>query len=113
LATTDMGRKVGLLCPFPGAELGPYLTMWPGPRPTSIPHGILIHPAVWSQHIWAENWGLCPFLGELGPNLTQCRLVEAYLRTKWHLVPPSRLATIDMDRKLGASELSRPLPPFW
>jgi len=27
---------------------------------------------------------------------------EAYLRTKWHLDPSSRLATIDMGRKLGA-----------
>jgi len=26
---------------------------------------------------------------------------EAYLRTKWHLDPPNRLATIDMGRKLG------------
>ena len=37
--------------------------MWPGPRPTSIPSDILIHPAVWPQQTWAENWGivgLCP-----------------------------------------------------
>jgi len=27
---------------------------------------------------------------------------EAYLHTKWHLDPSSRLATIDMVRKLGA-----------
>jgi len=25
-------------------------TMWPGPRPTSIPSGILIHPTVWPQY---------------------------------------------------------------
>ena len=38
---------------------------------------------------------LCPFLwGELGPHLTQCGLGRAYLRTKWHLDPPNRLATI-------------------
>jgi len=51
----------------------------------------------------AENWGLCPFLGreELG---VYC--VEAYLHTKWHLHPSSRLATTDMGRKLGV------LPPF-
>ena len=24
--------------------------MWPGPRPTSIPSGILIHPTVWPQY---------------------------------------------------------------
>jgi len=31
------------------------------PRPTSIPSGILVHPAVWSQRTLAENWGLCLF----------------------------------------------------
>jgi len=35
--------------------------MWPGPRPTFVPSDILIHPAVWPQKTWAENWGLCPF----------------------------------------------------
>ena len=25
-------------------------TMWPGPRPTSVPSGILIHPTVWPQY---------------------------------------------------------------
>jgi len=46
LATIDMGRKVGggVLCPFLG-ELDPHLTKWPGLRPTSVPSGILTHPA--------------------------------------------------------------------
>jgi len=43
--------------------------------------------------------------GELRPQLTQSRLVEAYLHTKWHLNPSSRLATTDMGRKLGAVPL--------
>jgi len=35
--------------------------------------------------------------GELGPHLTQCGLGWGlYLRSKWHLDPSSRLATIDM-----------------
>jgi len=38
----------------------------------------------------------------MGPYLTQCRLAEAYLRSKWHLDPCSRLATIVMGEKLGA-----------
>jgi len=40
--------------------------MSPGPRPASIPCGILIliHPAVWPQQIWVKNSGLCPFWGE-------------------------------------------------
>jgi len=50
LATTGMGRKMG------GAAVGgwvptgsPSNTMWPGPKPTSLPSGILIHPTVWPQ----------------------------------------------------------------
>ena len=34
------------------------------------------------------------FVGELGPHLTQCRMGEAYRRTKWHLDPSKPLATI-------------------
>jgi len=41
----------------------PSQTKSPGPRPISIPSGILIHAAVWPQRTWAENWGLCPFWG--------------------------------------------------
>jgi len=34
----------------------------PGPTPTSIPSGILVHPAVWPQRSLAENLGTaCPF----------------------------------------------------
>ena len=60
-----MGRKLGGGCvPFGARELGLHLTMSPGPRPTSVPRGILIHPAVWSQYTWAENWvGVRPFRG--------------------------------------------------
>ena len=53
LATRGVCRKaVGLLCPlWGGGELGPPSnTMWPGPRPASIPSGILIHPTVWPQY---------------------------------------------------------------
>jgi len=46
--------------------------------------------------------GCCaPFAGELGPCLTQCGLGRGLLCTKWRLHPSSRLATIDMSRKLG------------
>jgi len=51
LATIDMGRKVGGCCaPFRGGAGSPSNTMWPGPRPTSVPSGILIHPTVWPQY---------------------------------------------------------------
>ena len=65
------GQNVGgrsaavLLCPRLG-ELGPraHLTMSPVPRPTSVPSGILIYPAVWLQQT-------CLF-GRAGCHLTQC-----------------------------------------
>ena len=56
-----MGPKWGLLCPFLGGAESPSNTMLPGPRPTSAPSGILIHPAIWPQETWAKNWGLCLF----------------------------------------------------
>jgi len=43
LATTDMGLKFFLLG---GGQLGPHLTQSSKLRPTSVPSGILIHPAV-------------------------------------------------------------------
>ena len=43
--------------------------MSPGPRPTFLPSGILIHPAVWRRRTLAKNWGLCPSFGGAGPNL--------------------------------------------
>ena len=50
LATTDMGRKLGAVSPFLGGGAGsPSNTMSPGPRPTSVPTGILTHPGVWPQ----------------------------------------------------------------
>jgi len=81
-ATTDVPKMGGgLLRRCPLVELGPHPTQIHNvaraepPRPTSIPSSILIHPAVWPQQTWAENWGLYPFWGgELGPHLTQCVL---------------------------------------
>jgi len=40
----------GCLAPFRGALAGSPSNMWPGPRPTSVPRGILIHPTVWPQY---------------------------------------------------------------
>jgi len=85
LATTDMGRKLGAV-PLWGGEAGfPSNTMWPGPRPTSVPNGILIYPAVLPQKTWAADymdarkacarkfrkWGGCCALS-VSPHLTQC-----------------------------------------
>jgi len=57
-------------------------------------------------------WGLlCPFRGQLGPRLIQCGLAEVYFRTKWRLHPSSRLATIDINRKLGLCPFKEELRP--
>ena len=68
-------KKWGL-CFFLGGAGSPCNTTLPGPRPTSVPSGILINPAIWPQQTRAENWGLLspPPFGAMGPHLTQCRL---------------------------------------
>ena len=48
MVTIDMGRKMGDRAPFWGAG-SPSNAMWPRPRLTSVPSGILIQPAVWPQ----------------------------------------------------------------
>jgi len=51
LATIDMGRKLrGCCARFCGGSWSSSNTMSPGPRPTSVPSGILIQPAVWPQY---------------------------------------------------------------
>jgi len=51
-----------------------------------------------NRHGPKSGRGCCAhFCGELRPHLTQCRLgrgLPRYLRTKWHLDPSNRLATI-------------------
>jgi len=87
------GPKIGGCAPFWGGEAGSSSsTMWPEPRPTSIPSGILIHQAIWPQQIWAENWGGCAPLeeGDLGPHLTQCvqsRGLPACQVSSWSVQP--------------------------
>jgi len=52
-----MGRKVwgAAMPPFWWAAGSPSNTMWPGPRPTYVPSGILIHPTVWPQYTNVTN----------------------------------------------------------
>jgi len=92
-----MGLKLGWLCPFGGNWSN---TMFTGQRPTSLPSGILIHPAVSPQQTWAKNLAGCvPLSGGLGPHLTQCGLDQGL--APYHLDPSSSLATTDMGRKLA------------
>jgi len=55
LATIDMGRKFGGGCAPVGGAGSLSNTIWSGPRPASVPSGILIHLAFWPQHTWTEN----------------------------------------------------------
>jgi len=67
--------KIGGLCPFRGGKAAsPSNTKSPGLRPTSIPSGILMHPAVWRHG--PKIRGVCPIFGgrELRPHLVQCGL---------------------------------------
>jgi len=89
-----------------GGAKSPSSTMWPKPKPTSIPNAILIHPAVWPQKALAEHRGeALPFLGRGSwvPIQSNVAWTEAHLHAKCHLDPSSRLATIDIGRKLGGS----------
>jgi len=50
LLTIDIGQKQrGCCAPFGGAG-SPSNTMWPGPKPSSMPSFILIHPTAWPQN---------------------------------------------------------------
>ena len=44
------GPKIGggYCAPFAGAGTQ-FSTMWPGPRSTSVPSGVIIYPAIWPQ----------------------------------------------------------------
>jgi len=101
---TSHEPKIGGCAPlFWEGELCCHILKSPGPRSTSLPRGILNHPAIWPQQIWAENWGLCAFGGGgagspsnnvAGPRLT-CII---RLHAKFYLDPPNRLATEQTDR---------------
>ena len=100
LTKIDMCRKVAAAVPLSVRRAGsPSNTMPPGPRLTSVPSGILVHPAVWAQYTWAENGGCYALWGSWVPILHNVACAEAYLRTKWHLDPSGRLAIIHQRHK--------------
>ena len=80
-ARAKWAEKCGSCC-VPFRKGSPANTMSPGPKPTSVPSGILIHPAISPQQIWAENWGPFfatinigrNFFGGMGILVTQSRL---------------------------------------
>jgi len=82
-------------------------TIWLGHRHTSVPSGILIHPALFAQQTWVQNWAGCaPFFGRGNwvPIQHNVAWAEVYLHAKCHLDPSSCLTTIDLRRKLGEAE---------
>jgi len=79
LATTDMGRKLRCSAPQGGGAGSTRNTTLPGPRPTFVPSGILIHPAVWPQLNISRKVGAMPLLGGAGSHLTQCGLGRSLL----------------------------------
>jgi len=88
-------------------------TMWPGPRPTSVPSAVLtLDP---SSRLATMDMGqklgrgLCPIFGdwELGPHLTQCGRAKAYLHAKFHLDPCSRLATVHQRQRQDRTDRQR------
>jgi len=109
-------NKGGGSAPFLGRGPGsPCSIMWPGTRPTSMPSAILIHPAVWPQRTWAENWGLCPFGGGgAGSHLTQCgqgRGLPACQVSSWSVQPfghnTPTLQTDRTDRQVWQHRVNR------
>jgi len=97
--------KTGGYAPFRGAAT-PSNTTSPGPRFTSVPCGILIHPEFGhNRHGPKIRMGCTFFLGggAVCPSNPKSHgpTAEAYLYTKSHLSPYSHLVTTDIGRKLG------------
>ena len=81
----------------------PFNTMLPGPRSASVASGFFIHPAVWPQQTWTKNLGgggCALFFWVAGSPSNTVARAYAYLHTKWHLSPSSRLAATHIGRKL-------------
>ena len=59
LQLTNQGPRA---CQVPSSSIQSFGHNRHGSRPTLVLSGILIHPAIWPQQIWAKNWGGCaPF----------------------------------------------------
>jgi len=80
-----------------------------GSRPTFLPHGILIHQAIWPQQLWAENWGQAvPLWGRgagspsntiwPGPRPTSCQVSSRSIRLFGQNTP-----TLQTDRQRSDS----------
>jgi len=97
------------LAPPPFWEGRPHLRQSPGPKPTSIPSGILIHAAIWPQQIWAENSGGCAPLGRGSwvPIKHNAARAEAYVHVKFQFDPSNRLATVHQRTNVTDRQIDR------
>jgi len=104
-----MGRKLGGSPPFIGGAASLSDTMLPGSRSTSIPSGMLMHPAVWPQWKWAENLGgSAPLLGEAGsPSSTM------WPKSRPTSVPSAILIYPAVGHSKHGPKIGGALPPFW
>jgi len=100
LATTVMGRKLGD-CALMG-ELDPHVTQ------CGLGQGLPSYQVAsrsiqpFDHNRRDENWGGLPLRGWSWVRIKHTvAWVEACLRTKWHLDPSSRLATINMGQKVN------------
>jgi len=109
LATVEYGPRSRGCAPFYGEAWSASNIMPPGPRPTSVPSGILIHPAGWHNRHGPKIVGLCAVEGSAGSHLTQCSLVRdlPYLCIKWHPNPSNCLATIDQHYRQDMQDRQR------
>ena len=101
-------RGGGLLCAF-RRELGPRLIQC-GLDRGLLPYQVAfssIQPFGHNRHE-PKSEGCAPFRGECCDPPKKRSLGRGYLRTKWHLDPSSRSATIDICQKFGGA-----VPFFW
>ena len=111
-----MGRILGAPSPFLDRGAGsPSNAKSPGPRLTSIPSGILIHPAIWPQKNMGRKLGAVPLWGGgAGSPSNSVARAEAYLylHAKFHLDPSNRLpqcinVTDRQDRQTNCRQTDR------
>jgi len=78
LDATDMGQNGSCAPSFLGRGLVTSNTVWPGPMPTSVLSGILIHPAGWPQYISRKVGGAAVLLFGADGSLSRVRAVAQY-----------------------------------
>jgi len=63
--------------------MGPHIKVYPGPRPRSVPSGILIHPVVWPQYTNVTDREDRQRAGSMGRNVTCDARPKCHLDKFW------------------------------